>query len=87
MLVERRYADIPFPFDEISMPEFSMTARWNLADLVGYLGTWSSVERYRQQQGADPLALIKADLSAAWGPAESERPVTWPLFFRVGRVG
>jgi ubiquinone/menaquinone biosynthesis C-methylase UbiE len=67
-------------------PEFAVAARWNLSDLVGYLGTWSSVREYIEQHGSSPLATVDAELRAAWGPAEMTRPVRWPVFLRVGRI-
>jgi SAM-dependent methyltransferase len=85
-LIMERYATIDFPFEEIAPPDFSMTAEWTLDDLLGYLGTWSSVVRYRQQRGADPLALIDKQLAEAWGPADVARTVRWPLYCRIGRV-
>ncbi len=86
-LIEQRYETIAFPFDAIPAPEFAMTTQWNLRDLIGYLGTWSSVQKYRQRQGTDPLAQVEADLARAWGAAETLRRVHWPLYLRVGRIG
>ena len=31
-----------------------MTHEWNLAQLTGFLGTWSASLRYRNQTGRDP---------------------------------
>lgn len=84
--IMERYSTIDFPFEEIHPPEFEMTAQWSLADLLGYLGTWSSVARYREQHGADPLALVNRELADAWGPAEITCPVRWPVYLRVGRI-
>jgi methyltransferase family protein len=86
-LIEERYQTIAFGFDEIPAPEFAMTAQWNLRDLIGYLGTWSSVQKYGQRHGGDPLAQVAADLAEAWGAAETLRLVRWPLYLRVGRIG
>jgi len=86
-LIEERYATIEFPFAELQSPPFEMTAHWSLPQLLGYLGTWSSVEKYRAAQGSDPLALIASELHAAWGDPDSPRLVRWPLYMRVGRVG
>lgn len=83
--VEEQYRTLPFPLEEIAAPAFAMAAEWTLAQLTGYLGTWSAVQRYRQERGADPLALIADELAAAWGAAETLRHVRWPLFMRVGR--
>lgn len=83
-LVEQ-FEDLPFPFCEIDTPKFSMTAQWNLDHLVGYLGTWSSTQRFIAGKGSDPLTRITKELAAAWGASQQTRTVTWPLSLRIGR--
>lgn len=85
--VEEQYRTLPFPLYEIAVPEFVMKVDWTLAQLVGYLGTWSALQRYRQERGADPLVLIADALAVAWGDAETRRRVRWPLFMRAGCFG
>lgn len=86
-LVAGRYRDLPFPFDEIPAPEqFVARARWSLADLLGFLESWSATQRYRERTGSDPREIIRGELETAWGPQEKVREVEWPLFMRVGRV-
>ncbi len=85
-LVRDEYKTIDFPFDVIAMPAFNMETYWTLDDLLGYLGTWSSVVRYRQAKGQDPLEKIQAELSTVWGGASDEKRVKWPLSFRVGKL-
>ncbi len=85
-LVEQRYAALEFPFPQLELPAIAMTAEWTLADLLGYLSTWSSVQKYRQQQGTDPLLLVETQLAEAWGAPDTKRLVQWPLSGRVGRV-
>ncbi len=63
-----------------------MTAEWDLGELLGYLGTWSSVQRYIDRHRSDPIALVEADLGRAWGRAETTHVVRWPLFLRAGRI-
>jgi SAM-dependent methyltransferase len=82
-LVEN-FAELPFPFHELDPPEFEMTAQWNLDHLVGYLGTWSSTQRFIAETGVDPIAEIRKDVSAAWGDPNRTRRVVWPLTLRVG---
>ena len=55
LLVEAGYRTLPFPFEELTPPSFRMTQRWGLDRLLGYLGTWSSSQRYRADRGRDPL--------------------------------
>lgn len=87
---ERRYIDeeyrsIPFPFPEISVPPFSIQARWTLRELEGYLGTWSGLRAYVRQTGKNPLPLLMEEISKAWGKTKA-REINFPLFFRVGRL-
>jgi SAM-dependent methyltransferase len=84
-LVETMYADVAFPFDELAPPPFEMRAEWSLAELGGYLDTWSALATCRRLTGADPLPAVVAKLGLAWGAGE-RRTVTWPLAMRAGRV-
>lgn len=83
--VDEGYRSIPFPFEEITPPMFSMEATWDLPRLLGYLGTWSAVKEYKAKNGADPVAELSAELLAVWGDVP-EQKVSWPLVLRVGRV-
>jgi SAM-dependent methyltransferase len=82
-LVEQ-FADLPFPFHKIDPPKFEMTAQWNLDHLVGYLGTWSSTQRFIAAKGSDPLEQVTDELRNAWGDPQQTRKVIWPLTLRVG---
>ncbi|MDO4878947.1 MAG: class I SAM-dependent methyltransferase [Neisseria sp.] len=84
--VENGYADLPFPFARVDAPPFAMCKRWNLAQLSGYLSTWSAVAAARKVLPADPWARLEAELAAVWGGAETEYAVSWPLTVRAGRI-
>jgi SAM-dependent methyltransferase len=81
-----RYRTLPFPFDEIAAPEFEMRATWRLAQVIGFLDSWSASRRYREAQGRHPIEQIEPMLASAWGDPEHEREIRWPLYLRVGRV-
>ena len=82
-LIEQ-FADLPFPFHEVESPKFEMTAQWNLDQLVGYLRTWSSTQRFIAARGTDPLQQISDELREVWRAQEQTRKVIWPLVLRVG---
>ena len=87
-LVEDGYRSVPAPFPEVPVPSFDMRQSWTRADLIGYLGTWSPLGRFRaDNQGRDALAEIVPRLTAAWGSAERDqsRDVAWPLLVRAFR--
>jgi len=83
--VEQAYRTLPFPWDEIAAPAFALETEWGLAQVLGYLGSWSSVQRYKDACGHDPLEQLKAPLAEAWGAAAA-RPVRWPIHLRAGRA-
>jgi SAM-dependent methyltransferase len=84
-LVEQGYRHVQAPLPEIAAPPFEMRLEWTLEQLLGYLGTWSPLPRYRQARGRDALADFAPAVTAAWGDAPT-RPVVWPLARRVFRV-
>ena len=84
--LEEGYRTIPFPFEEIEPPSFSMKADWTLDQFAGFLNSWSATQRYKEQKGHHPLENIWDNLSTAWGNEKDIRVVRWPLHFRIGRT-
>jgi len=84
-LIDQGYRTVPFPFAELESPHFEMEAEWTLPHLLGYLGTWSAVQRYREQKGQDPLEVIQSELIQAWGRPETMASIRWPVYLRLGR--
>jgi SAM-dependent methyltransferase len=84
-LLEAGYRTLDFPFPEDAAPDFAMTEGFDLDRLLGYLGTWSAVKRYREVRGDDPLIAPERELRAVWGDPARRRPVHWPLALRCGR--
>jgi SAM-dependent methyltransferase len=82
--IDAEYRDLPFPFAEIAPPPLEMKQSMRIDPFLGYLGTWSAVDRMRQETGRDPVAEIAPRLRAAW--SHEERVVRWPLFVRAGRA-
>jgi hypothetical protein len=56
-----------------------------LKDLAGYLDTWSSVRRYRQVAGTDPVRPLVRELAPLWRDPGRSRTLRWPLTGRVGK--
>lgn len=87
---ERRYIDagyrtIPFPFQELDMPQFAIHYTWTVEDLLGYLNTWSAAKHYEKQHQQNPVSLIEPELRAAWGEQEHVQ-VKFDMISRVGKV-
>ncbi|HET7457292.1 MAG TPA: class I SAM-dependent methyltransferase [Gemmatimonadaceae bacterium] len=85
-LVDTGYGRIEFPFDEVRPPDVRMEYEWTLAEVLGYMGTWSAVQVYRRERGTDPIPDLAAELAASWGDPQTRRTVRWPVSMRVGRA-
>lgn len=83
--IDARYATLPFPFDEVDVPAFDMTAEWTADEFLAFLGTWSATRAYMQLLSSDPRVLIADDLRSRWG--SDRRAVRWPITVRAGYVG
>ena len=84
--VENGYRDLAFPFAPIEAPRFEMVKQWNVDELLGYIGTWSAVQRYRVAEGGAGVVSFAEELRERWGDPARRREVRWPLRLRVGRV-
>ncbi|MBA2503529.1 MAG: class I SAM-dependent methyltransferase [Pyrinomonadaceae bacterium] len=85
-LIEDHYRAVDFPFAEIETPPFAMEMRWSLAELLGYLRTWSATKRFAEAHGFDPVESLAGELRVVWGAPEDEKLVRWPLDARAGVV-
>lgn len=83
-IVVSRYRDIELPAAEMAVPGFTMSVRWSVEQMLGYLRTWSATQRYLQTHATDPIGVHEAALRQAWGDATLQ--VSWPLTVRVCRV-
>lgn len=79
------YRTMDFPFFELKPPTFELRASWTLAELLGYLRTWSSAARYADQHGVDPVSELEPSLASEWGDPGTTRLIRWPLHLRVGK--
>lgn len=82
--VDAGYRDLQPPFARVSVPPFNLETQWSLAHLLGYLRTWSAVQRWEQTNGRDPVTEIEPSIKHAWGDPDSLKTIRWPLHFLAG---
>jgi SAM-dependent methyltransferase len=82
--VEANYTTLPFPFEELPHPQFALTLRWNLEQLLGYVSSWSATTQYRKAKGDDPVPLLRASLQAAWPGEATLVEIRLPIGLRAG---
>lgn len=80
------YRNVEFPFDEVEVPSFTLTRECSLAELMGYVGTWSATARHIAEHGRGELERLENDLADAWGDPARKRRVDAPIFLRAGHI-
>ncbi len=83
--VDEGYQNVDIPFGEIETPVFNIRKRWDLAQFLGYISTWSSVGHYKRTEGADPVILLEERLKSHWQPDEV-KDIDFPVFMRLFRI-
>ncbi|MCU0469883.1 MAG: class I SAM-dependent methyltransferase [Arcicella sp.] len=83
---ERRYIDdeyrsIPFEFEEIESPNFEMNYEWTVDELEGYLNTWSSVQKYINLHGENPVNQFIDNVKF-----EGKIKICFPIFLKIGKI-
>lgn len=84
VIVEAGYDTLPFPFQEILPPPFSMEAEWTLPQLLGYFSTWSGTQNFMAARGYNPLEALAVEMETLW--EGDRRWVTWPMSLRAGYI-
>lgn len=85
-LVDDGYRDMSFPFAELDAPPLDIRLSWDLDGFLGYISTWSAVQRLLEAGHEEVLQAFTREISALWGEPTSRRPLTWPINMRVGKL-
>lgn len=83
--VENDYLHLPFPFDRLLAPRFSLHKEWPREHLLGYLRSWSAVGRFQAANGFDPVDALEKKIRPLW-PKGKSYWIEWPMFMHAGRV-
>jgi SAM-dependent methyltransferase len=83
---EAGYQTLPFPFPELPFPAVIMEQHWDLNELGAYVRSWSSVMRFIEKLGTDPVEPFLRDLLPVWGSSDHKKRIEWPVSGRIGRL-
>ena len=85
LLVENDYRDIEFPLVKIDTPQFEMKTEWTCRQLLGYLGTWSAAQKFKEATGKDPVQPFAEKIGNCWGELDRAKVAIWPMPLHAGR--
>lgn len=80
----QEYETIPFPFTPVVIPKFYFRKMMDIDDVLGYLRSWSAVQRYIDRNDVDPLQETAASLRSLWNDGSSKE-VVWRVIIKAGR--
>ncbi len=83
--LDEGYQTIPFPFETLKTPPFSMVFKWQRDELEGYLNSWSSIQHFKKANGYNPIPNLMLDLESFWGEFE-RKSLYFPVFMKIGKV-
>ena len=83
--LDSHYTTIPFPFDEIESPGFTQRLAWSVNDFEGYLNSWSTVQKFKDEKGFNPAEDLMEEIKPLW-PEGEIKDVVFPVFLRLGRI-
>lgn len=84
--VETSYRELTFPFTELTPPELTIERDWALADLMGYVRTWSATKSLLKNNRSKDLQAFEDTLASLWGEPAKSCQITWPIAMRLGRA-
>jgi ubiquinone/menaquinone biosynthesis C-methylase UbiE len=87
---ERRYVDeeyktVPFYFNELPSKRFQTDVEWNLADFIGYLNTWSSLQHFIKSNNYNPVDKLEEEIKSFW-KKDQNKLFSFPIFMRIGKI-
>jgi len=82
--VENGYRSLDFPFAERTLPSLAILRDWTMEDMLGYIGTWSSVSAAKRAGAAAIVDDFEQRVRRLWG--SGSRRVRWPIIGRLGTI-
>ena len=87
---ERKYVDelyetVEFDFELLPVKQFETTLNWQREDMIGYISSWSAIQKYIKVNGHSPMPVIEEELKKHWPEGEVKK-VVFPIYLKLGRI-
>jgi len=83
--VEEKYETVEFDYELLPVKKFESILHWKREDLLGYVGSWSAIQKFIKTNGYSPLPQLEDELKKIWPDDEIKR-VSFPVYLKLGRV-
>lgn len=85
-LNDNRYSNLPFPFEEIKCPQFTIVKNWNPENIFQLIDSYSGGRVFFEKNGYKVTTLIKNEFIKLWGDNNISKIVKIPIYMRVGII-
>jgi ubiquinone/menaquinone biosynthesis C-methylase UbiE len=83
--VEEKYSTVEFDYELLPVKDFETTLNWKREDMIGYISSWSAIQKYIKVNGHSPIPIIEEELNKFWSEGEVKK-VSFPIYLKLGRV-
>lgn len=83
--VEERYSTVKFDYESLPVKNFETVLNWRREDLIGYISSWSAIQKYIKKNGHSPIPIIEEKIRMLWPEGELKK-VSFPIYLKLGRV-
>jgi len=83
--VEEKYAAVKFDYDLLPIKTFDSTLNWQREDLIGYISSWSAIQKMIKVNDMSPIPIIEEEIIKLWPEGEVKK-VVFPIYLKLGRI-
>lgn len=83
--VEEKYSTVEFDYELLPAKTFESILEWKREDLIGYISSWSAIQKFIKDNGHSPVPIIEDEIKKLWPEGEVKK-VVFPIYLKLGRV-
>src|SRR5436190_23107769 len=83
--VEELYATVEFDYELLPVKQFETILTWQREDMIGYISSWSAIQKYIKTNGHSPIPIIEEELNKFWPEGEVKK-VNFHIYLKLGRI-
>ena len=83
--VEELYETVEFDFELLPVKQFETTLNWKREDMIGYISSWSAIQKYIKVNGRSPIPIIEEEINKLWPEGEVKK-VSFPIYLKLWKI-
>lgn len=83
--VEEKYETVEFDYELLPMKEFETVCYWHRENLLGYVSSWSAIQKFIKVNGYSPVPDLEKEINKLWPEGETKK-VVFPIYLKLGRI-